>query len=89
MRAIDFSPLVDLLKTELDRERMALELQEVQKAQAEKERRIKEQQQKIENLSTMVINSAVDDREFEKRSKRVVTFCPFGFEFSQLIGHIG
>ncbi|CAM6124516.1 unnamed protein product [Calypogeia fissa] len=60
----------ELLKTELERERMALELQEFQKAQAEKERRIKEQQQKIENLSTMVINSAVDDREFEKRSKR-------------------
>ncbi|CAM6061067.1 unnamed protein product [Sphagnum tenellum] len=59
-----------LLKTELDRERMALELQEEKKAQAERERRLREQEQKIENLSTMVINSAVDDRDFDKRSKK-------------------
>ncbi|KAL3680718.1 hypothetical protein R1sor_023674 [Riccia sorocarpa] len=57
----------ELLKTELEKERMAMELQESQKAA---ERRIKEQQQKIENLSTMVINSAVDDRCFEKRKKK-------------------
>ncbi|KAH8968815.1 hypothetical protein BDL97_02G001200 [Sphagnum fallax] len=68
-----------LLKTELDRERMALELQEEKKAQADRERRLKEQEQKIENLSTMVINSAVDDRDFDKRSKknnRRETWCP-------------
>ncbi|CAM6033347.1 unnamed protein product [Sphagnum compactum] len=68
-----------LLKTELDRERMALELQEEKKAQAERERRLREQEQKIENLSTMVINSAVDDRDFDKRSKknnRRETWCP-------------
>ncbi|OAE29967.1 hypothetical protein AXG93_669s1160 [Marchantia polymorpha subsp. ruderalis] len=60
----------ELLKTELEKERMAMELLETQKAQAERERRIKEQQQKIENLSTMVINSAVDDRDLEKRAKK-------------------
>lgn len=50
---------------------MALALQEEKKAQAERERRLKEQEQKIENLSTMVINSAVDDRDFDKRNKKV------------------
>ncbi|CAM6067276.1 unnamed protein product, partial [Sphagnum tenellum] len=54
-----------LLKTELDRERMALELQEEKKAQAERERRLKEQEQKIENLSTMVINSAMMEKMIE------------------------
>ncbi|KAL2621611.1 hypothetical protein R1flu_001816 [Riccia fluitans] len=57
----------ELLKTELEKERMAMELQESQKAA---ERRFKEQQQKIANLSTMVINSAVDDRCLDKRKKK-------------------
>lgn len=52
---------------------MALELQQEKKAQAERERRLKEQEQKIENLSTMVINSAVDDRDLDKRNKKVST----------------
>lgn len=52
---------------------MALELQQEKAAQAERERRLKEQQQKIENLSTMVINSAVDDRDIDKRNKKVST----------------
>lgn len=68
-----------LLKTELDRERMALELQEEKKAQIERERRLKEQEQKIESLSTMVINSAVDDRDIDRRNKknnRRETWCP-------------
>lgn len=50
---------------------MALELQQEKKAQAERERRLKEQEQKIENLSTMVINSAVDDRDLDRRNKKV------------------
>lgn len=54
---------------------MALELQQEKKAQAERERRLKEQEQKIENLSTMVINSAVDDRDLDKRNKKVSTLC--------------
>jgi hypothetical protein len=36
---------------------------------------LKEQEQKIENLSTMVINSAVDDWDFDKRSKKVHHLC--------------
>ncbi|KAJ7549092.1 hypothetical protein O6H91_07G039700 [Diphasiastrum complanatum] len=65
-----------LLKTELERERMALELEEEKKDKAERERRWKEQ---IENLSTMVINSAVDDRVYERRTRknnRRETWCP-------------
>jgi len=56
---------------------MALELQQEKAAQAERERRLKEQQQKIENLSTMVINSAVDDRDIDKRNKKVSTLSEF------------
>lgn len=48
---------------ELEREKLELELQEEKKAQVDRERRIKEQERKIENLSTMVISSAVDDRD--------------------------
>lgn len=51
---------------------MALELQEEKKAQIERERRLKEQEQKIESLSTMVINSAVDDRDIDRRNKKVI-----------------
>ncbi|KAL0339752.1 UNVERIFIED_CONTAM: Kinesin-like protein KIN-7O [Sesamum radiatum] len=43
-----------LLKSELERERMALELEEEKKAQAEREKRLQEQAKKIENLSSMV-----------------------------------
>ncbi len=60
---------------------MALELQEEKKAQAERERRLREQEQKIENLSTMVINSAVDDRDFDKRSKKVHHRKLFWYDF--------
>lgn len=52
---------------------MALELQQEKAAQAERERRLKEQQRKIENLSTMVINSAVDDRDIDRKNKKVCT----------------
>ncbi|EFJ10522.1 hypothetical protein SELMODRAFT_127882 [Selaginella moellendorffii] len=62
----------DMLKIELERERMALELQN----KAERERRMKEQ---IENLSTMVLNSAVDDRHTDKSMKKVCKFENVGF----------
>ncbi|KAH9299454.1 hypothetical protein KI387_031136, partial [Taxus chinensis] len=52
-----------LLQSELERERIALELQEEKKVQVERERQLKEQAQKIENLSTIVLYSAMDDRE--------------------------
>eukprot|EP00850_Spirogloea_muscicola_P007225 SM000036S13269 [mRNA] locus=s36:197986:209961:- [translate_table: standard] len=56
----------EMLKIELERERMVVELQEERAAQVEAERRIREQEQKIENLSTMVINSAIDDRNVDR-----------------------
>ncbi|CAA2972321.1 kinesin KIN-7O [Olea europaea subsp. europaea] len=40
-----------LLKSEFEREKMALELEEEKKAQAEREKRLQEQAKKIENLS--------------------------------------
>eukprot|EP00850_Spirogloea_muscicola_P000930 SM000003S11175 [mRNA] locus=s3:1472483:1482935:+ [translate_table: standard] len=69
----------EMLKIELERERMVVELQEERAAQAEAERRIRVQEQKIENLSTMVINSAIDDRNVDRWSKkghRRETWCP-------------
>lgn len=49
---------------------MELELQQEMKAQVERERRIKEQEQRIENLSTMVISGAIDDREIPIKKVR-------------------
>ncbi|KAG0628986.1 hypothetical protein M758_1G068000 [Ceratodon purpureus] len=67
----------DLLKYELGRERLELELQQEIKAQVERERRIKEQEQKIENLSKMVIHGAIEDRELpDKKNYRRETWCP-------------
>ncbi|PIN18320.1 Kinesin-like protein [Handroanthus impetiginosus] len=51
-----------LLKSELERERMALELEEEKRAQAERERMLQEQAKRIENLSSM--------------AKRRDTWCP-------------
>ncbi|XP_014502745.1 kinesin-like protein KIN-7O isoform X4 [Vigna radiata var. radiata] len=65
-----------LLQTELERERIALELEEEKKAQAEWEKRVKEQAKKIENLSSMVLFSNRDEsREHIKRDKRRDTWC--------------
>ncbi|KAH9312888.1 hypothetical protein KI387_027923, partial [Taxus chinensis] len=50
---------------ELEREKMALQLEEEKKAQAEKERVIKEHEQTIENLSTMVLNCPSNVNTFE------------------------
>ncbi|KAG0618428.1 hypothetical protein M758_4G063400 [Ceratodon purpureus] len=69
----------DLLKYELGRERLELELQQEMKAQVERERRIKEQEQRIESLSTLVISGAgaIEDRELPpKKGYRRQTWCP-------------
>ncbi|KAK7278959.1 hypothetical protein RJT34_24000 [Clitoria ternatea] len=66
-----------LLQTELERERIALELEEEKKTQAEWEKRVKEQAKKIENLSSMVLYSNRDEsREHIKKDKRRDTWCP-------------
>ncbi|KAM4079934.1 hypothetical protein ACJW30_09G152800 [Castanea mollissima] len=66
-----------LLQTELERERIALELEEEKKAQAEWEKRVKEQAKKIENLSSMVLYSTRDEnRDHNKKGKRRDTWCP-------------
>ncbi|KAK9166039.1 hypothetical protein Scep_001230 [Stephania cephalantha] len=44
----------EMLKYELEREKLAMELEEERKSQKERDRRIKEQQMKIENLSSLV-----------------------------------
>ncbi|KAK4351581.1 hypothetical protein RND71_030894 [Anisodus tanguticus] len=66
-----------LLKSELERERIALELEEEKKAQAEREKRLQEQAKKIENLSSMVLCSNRDEgRDTYKKEKRRYTWCP-------------
>jgi len=71
------------LKSELERERIALELHEEKKAQAERKRQLQEQAERIENLSTMVLYSAMDDRE--KCCKKVCQIDAYvyipGFQF--------
>ncbi|KAL2318095.1 hypothetical protein Fmac_031971 [Flemingia macrophylla] len=65
-----------LLQTELERERIALELEEEKKAQAEWEKRVKEQAKKIENLSSMVLfSNREESREHIKKDKRRDTWC--------------
>ncbi|KAF9610384.1 hypothetical protein IFM89_022139, partial [Coptis chinensis] len=50
---------------------------EEKKAQALRERRLQEQAKKIENLSSMVLNSSVDENRFtHKKCKRRETWCP-------------
>ncbi|XP_051150638.1 kinesin-like protein KIN-7O isoform X2 [Andrographis paniculata] len=66
-----------LLKSELERERMALELEEEKRAQAERDKMLLEQAKKIENLSTMVLCANREEtREFHKKEKRRDTWCP-------------
>ncbi|KAK3043179.1 hypothetical protein RJ639_001612 [Escallonia herrerae] len=50
-----------LLQMELERERIALELEEEKKTQAAREKRLQEQAKKIENLSSMVLCSNRDE----------------------------
>ncbi|XP_073223691.1 kinesin-like protein KIN-7O isoform X4 [Cicer arietinum] len=66
-----------LLQTELERERIALELEEEKKTQAEWEKRVHEQAKRIENLSSMVLFSNRDEnRNYIKKEKRRDTWCP-------------
>ncbi|KAM2342290.1 hypothetical protein ACFX1X_014704 [Malus domestica] len=66
-----------LLQTELERERIALELEEEKKAQAEREKMVQQQAKKIENLSSMVLYSNRDEnRDRLKKEKRRDTWCP-------------
>ncbi|GAB2267146.1 hypothetical protein Dimus_002131 [Dionaea muscipula] len=66
-----------LLQTELEKERIALELEEEKRAQIEREKRLQEQAKKIENLSSMVLYSNRDEiRDNQKRDKRRGTWCP-------------
>lgn len=66
-----------LLQTELERERIALELEEEKKTQAEWEKRVHEQAKRIENLSSMVLFSNRDENnKYIKKEKRRDTWCP-------------
>lgn len=66
-----------LLQSELERERIALELEEEKKAQAEREKMLLEQAKKIQNLSSMVLCSNRDEvRDHRKKEKRRDTWCP-------------
>ncbi|KAL9411491.1 hypothetical protein AB3S75_045150 [Citrus x aurantiifolia] len=66
-----------LLQSELERERIALELEEEKKAQAEREKVLQEQAKKIKNLSSMVLYSNRDENhERTKKNKRRDTWCP-------------
>ncbi|TYI03817.1 hypothetical protein ES332_A11G368100v1 [Gossypium tomentosum] len=65
-----------LLQSEVERERIALELEEEKKAQVERERVLQEQAKKIKNLSSMVLYSSRDEsRNQVKKEKRRDTWC--------------
>lgn len=49
------------MQYELEKEKLELELQEERKSQLEREQRIREQELKIENLSSLVNTSTFDD----------------------------
>ncbi|KAH0466106.1 hypothetical protein IEQ34_006209 [Dendrobium chrysotoxum] len=51
-----------LLQSELEKERIALELEEEKKAKAHRDRRLLEQAKKIENLSSLILCSERNDR---------------------------
>ncbi|KAI3828704.1 hypothetical protein L1987_02813 [Smallanthus sonchifolius] len=66
-----------LLQSELERERIALELEEEKKAQAERDKMLLEQAKKIQNLSSMVLCSSREEvAEHRKKEKRRETWCP-------------
>ncbi|KAH6779630.1 P-loop containing nucleoside triphosphate hydrolases superfamily protein [Perilla frutescens var. hirtella] len=66
-----------LLKSEVERERMALELEEEKRAQAEQEKRLQEQDKKIKNLSSMIFCANREEAgDFYKKAKRRDTWCP-------------
>ncbi|CAL5207567.1 unnamed protein product [Lathyrus oleraceus] len=66
-----------LLQSELERERIALELEEKKKTQGEWEKRLHDQAKRIENLSSMVLFSNRDESvKYTKKEKRRGTWCP-------------
>ncbi|XP_057813550.2 kinesin-like protein KIN-7L isoform X2 [Cryptomeria japonica] len=66
----------ELLKIELEREKLALQLEEEKKSQAEKERLIKEHEQTIENLSTMVLNCSSNINTSERAMQKACSLHP-------------
>ena len=53
--------------SELERERIALELEEEKKAQAKREKMLLEQEKKIQNLSSMVLISNRDENRDHRK----------------------
>ncbi|XP_077233887.1 P-loop containing nucleoside triphosphate hydrolases superfamily protein [Tasmannia lanceolata] len=58
----------DMLKYELEREKLAMELEEERKSHEERDRHIREQQMKIDNLSSLVIYSDHDRNSAQPNS---------------------
>ncbi|KAF3341935.1 Kinesin-related protein 4 [Carex littledalei] len=68
-----------LLQSELEKERISLELEEEKKAKAQREERLLEQARKIENLRSFVLLSDRDEKaalSSKSQRKRRVTWCP-------------
>ncbi|XP_042409385.1 kinesin-like protein KIN-7I isoform X2 [Zingiber officinale] len=66
-----------LLQSELEKDRIALELEEEKKAKAHREKRLLEQAKKIANLSSLVLCSERDDKStYLSQNKRRLTWCP-------------
>ncbi|KAF0911415.1 hypothetical protein E2562_008293 [Oryza meyeriana var. granulata] len=77
-----------LLQSELEKERIALELEEEKKAKEQRDKRLIEQAKKIENLSSLVLNSERDDRTtVSSKNKRRLTWCP-GLHKRQFDGQV-
>ncbi|ONK63136.1 uncharacterized protein A4U43_C07F11780 [Asparagus officinalis] len=64
-----------LLKSELEKERIALELEEEKKDRAHRERRLAEQAKKIANLSSLVLCSEKDEKSTNLSSGVLVDFA--------------
>ncbi|KMZ65355.1 hypothetical protein ZOSMA_324G00090 [Zostera marina] len=65
-----------LLQSELEKERIALELEEEKKEKALREKRLQQQEQKIANLSSMVLYSSREEDTTINQKKRRQTWCP-------------
>ncbi|KAG0482418.1 hypothetical protein HPP92_010502 [Vanilla planifolia] len=71
----------NLLQSELEKERIALELEEEKKAKACREIRLLEQERKIENLSSLILSSERDEKSsYSFKERRRVTWCPGPFQ---------
>uniref|UniRef100_J3MXJ1 Kinesin motor domain-containing protein n=1 Tax=Oryza brachyantha TaxID=4533 RepID=J3MXJ1_ORYBR len=76
------------LRSELEKERIALELEEEKRAKEQRDKRLIEQAKKIENLSSLVLNSERDDRTtVSSKNKRRLTWCP-GLRSRQFDGQV-